>query len=95
MSGGLQHVDDLGSGPERCRLCGALAVGPCASCKSPVCGDCCVLTEGGDETWAICHRCEKRGGRSLAGAWGSLIRWSFGVTIGLALLALLAVWLSR
>jgi hypothetical protein len=64
----LQYHDDDGS-PATCVACGALAVGPCARCQSPVCGDCCVLTEGGTQPYAICFGCEGRGGRELGGAW--------------------------
>jgi hypothetical protein len=81
--GELRSVGDDGPRPERCRFCGALAVGPCASCRSPVCGDCCVLTEGGAKTWAICLACEKRGGTSLRGAWLAVLLW-----IGVPLLVL-------
>src|SRR5689334_20231448 len=38
----------------RCVHCGRLAVGPCARCDAPVCGDCCVLTDGGARIYAIC-----------------------------------------
>ncbi len=55
---------DDGPGPAHCKHCGALAVGPCARCHEPVCGDCCVLTEGGAKVWAICLACDRRAGRS-------------------------------
>ena len=64
--------------------CGALAVGPCARCHDPLCGDCCVITEGGATKFAICFRCEKRGGRSLAGPWRSLLLWLVGILVLLA-----------
>lgn len=69
----------------RCALCGAEAAGPCARCRSPVCGDCCTLTEGGSTTFAICLRCERRSGASLRPAWLGLLGW-----LGLVLLALAA-----
>ncbi len=65
-----------GDGPvARCKLCERTAVGPCARCRAPVCGDCCELTEGGATTFAICLTCVKRGGRSLAPGWLGLIGW--------------------
>ena len=73
MTGELQRVDD--GGPLRCSYCSSEAVGPCARCKRPVCGDCCVLTEGGAKLWAICLRCEERGGRSLVGGWALVLGW--------------------
>jgi hypothetical protein len=73
VTGQLRAVSD--DGPAPCSICGALAVGPCATCRSPVCGDCCVLTEGGARTWAICLRCERRGGRSLRGGWTLVAAW--------------------
>lgn len=38
-----------------------------------MCGDCCVLTTGGAETWAICLTCERHQGRSLRERWVSLL----------------------
>ena len=73
MSGQLQHVSD--DGPLRCYVCGAEAAGPCARCRKPVCGDCCVLTEGGAKLWAICTNCEARGGRSLLPGWMIVLSW--------------------
>jgi hypothetical protein len=73
VSGLLQHDD--GDGFERCSRCGGLAAGPCARCRAPVCGNCCVLTEGGAQPWAICLSCDKRGGRSMRRAWVSVIGW--------------------
>jgi hypothetical protein len=65
-----------GDGPvARCKLCERTAVGPCARCRAPVCGDCCELTEGGATIFAICLTCVKRGGRSLAPGWLGLLGW--------------------
>ncbi len=80
---GLQHVEDDGA---RCVYCARVAAGPCASCRRPVCADCCTLTEGGLKTFAICIRCEARGGRSMRSAWVGLLGW-----VGLVILALAAV----
>jgi hypothetical protein len=89
VSDGLQIAgDDV----ERCALCGRPAAGPCATCKRMVCGDCSVLTEGGVQTWAICHGCDRRGGRSLSSAWRSLGVWAALLLVALAGLAVLAVW---
>ncbi|HEY8944952.1 MAG TPA: hypothetical protein VIM73_11855 [Polyangiaceae bacterium] len=79
MSGGLLTHGD-GPPSARCSDCGVLAVGPCARCRRPVCGDCCVLTTGGASTWAICLECERRGGSSLRSGWWQVIGW-FAVPI--------------
>lgn len=84
MSGALQIVD--GGGPPRCSSCGAEAAGPCMRCHRLLCGDCCVLTEGGVQVYAICRRCASRGGRSLRPGW-----WSVAGLLGLVLLVLLGV----
>jgi hypothetical protein len=82
-----------GGGDARCALCGALAVGPCARCRAPICGDCCVLTTGGLTTFAICFRCERRGGASLGPGWAQVIGW-FMFPIAALLAALIALqWL--
>jgi hypothetical protein len=92
MSGGLQHAyDDVA----RCVHCGKIAVGPCASCKKPVCGDCCTLTEGGLTTFAICLECDRRGGRSLSSGWTRLLLGVFALLLALAAFALLSVVLLR
>ena len=95
MSGALQQ--EGGDGPvARCVRCGAQAVGPCARCRSPVCGDCCVLTDGGAKVWAICLACEDRGGRSLKTAWRGLLGFlAIPVLVLAALVALLAWYSSR
>jgi hypothetical protein len=74
--------DDL----ERCASCGALAAGPCARCGRPMCGDCVVLTEGGAGVWAVCTRCDKRGGRSLRAGWGAALFWLLVPILGLIVL---------
>lgn len=84
MSGALQTAGDELT---RCVHCGALAAGPCASCRKPVCGDCCTLTEGGVSVWAICLECDRKGGRSLVSPWRGVLR---GFAILLALLAMFA-----
>ena len=74
-----------GDGPvARCKLCEKTAVGPCARCRAPVCGDCCELTEGGATTFAICLTCVKRGGSSLAPAWLGLLGWLALIIVVLA-----------
>jgi hypothetical protein len=79
----LQHIDD--DSGARCVHCGTKAAGPCASCHSPVCGDCSTLTEGGVQVWAICLACANRKGRSLSGAWRSLVLWLAMLLAGIAL----------
>ena len=83
MSGQLQQVGD--DGPARCAMCGAEAAGPCARCRAPTCGDCSVLTEGGAKLWAICLRCEKRGGKSLLAGWAIVALWLGGILAVLAI----------
>jgi hypothetical protein len=73
-----------GDDEEKCALCGAPAVGPCASCRILVCGDCCVLTEGGSRKFAICLRCDRTKGRSLSAAWRSIGLWLVGLLLLLA-----------
>lgn len=76
-------------------MCGAEAVGPCASCRTFVCGDCCVLTEGGLETWAICVRCDRRKGRALGGGFRVVVTWLLVVLVALAIFAATSVLLLR
>jgi len=95
MTGQLQSVG--GDGPiARCITCGKKAVGPCARCHDPVCGDCCVLTEGGSKTFAICFACEDGGGRSLTRGWWTVLLWiALPILVLAALVALLAMAQSR
>ena len=93
MTGQLQEV---GGGPSaRCVECGVQAVGPCARCHEPVCGDCCVITEKGAKPWAICLTCDRTGGRSLAGGWWRVIAWVAGPIAVLALAVLLLELFAR
>jgi hypothetical protein len=85
-----------GDGPvARCKLCGAVAVGPCARCRVPVCGDCCTLTEGGATTSAVCHKCVRAGGASLSPAWIGLLGWLGLIVLGLAGIVVVIVLLRR
>lgn len=77
----------------RCVRCSAEAAGPCASCHAPVCGDCCVLTEGGARVWAICFGCEERRGRSLRRTWLGFLLWLSLPLAALALVVALLGWL--
>ncbi|HRI67587.1 MAG TPA: hypothetical protein PK156_25255 [Polyangium sp.] len=86
MSGELRLVDGGGGPTARCKHCGAQAVGPCAQCRGPVCGDCCVLTEGGVKVWAICLSCRNRSGSSLRRGWWMVLTW---LVVPILLLALL------
>ena len=83
--------DGGGGAAARCKHCGALAVGPCAQCRGPVCGDCCVLTEGGVKIWAICLSCRDHSGTSLRQGWWMVIRW---IALPLGLLLLVVVILE-
>jgi hypothetical protein len=89
MTGQLLTSGD-GGGFEHCASCGALAAGPCARCRKPLCGDCCVITEHGSKPWALCFACAKKGGRSLRSAWLGLLLW---LGLPLALLAALVTLL--
>lgn len=86
MSGQLLVSGDDG-GAVRCTLCTADAVGPCAHCRMPVCGDCCVLVEGSAKPWAVCMRCHRGGTVRLGSGWAGLLLWIGGLLM--ALLALL------
>jgi hypothetical protein len=94
MSGQLIGSGE-GGGLEHCAVCGALAAGPCASCRKPLCGDCCVLTTHGAGQWAICKACERKRGRSLAGAWLGLGGWLLMLLAALAVLVVLLYVLAR
>jgi hypothetical protein len=70
-------------------------MGPCARCRDPVCGDCCVLTEGGAKVWAICVTCDGRGGRSLRAGWIAVATWVLAPILGLAAILALLTLLKR
>lgn len=72
----------------RCSLCARAAVGPCARCRRSVCGDCCVLSDGGVSTFAICLVCN-RGGADLRRSWLSLLVWLGGLVLVLAVILVL------
>ena len=95
MSGALQDAGGGGPGIERCAFCSADAAGPCASCKRSVCGDCCTLTEGGAQVWAICLDCDRKKGRSLTRAWGGFGTWLIGLLVAMAAVIALLEWLDR
>jgi hypothetical protein len=88
MSGTLLSHGD-GGGFIHCVICRGDAAGPCARCRNPVCGDCCVLVDGSAGKWALCLRCERREGHTMRSAWWSLSIWL--VTPLLILIALLLV----
>ena len=93
MSGGLQLVGD--DGDAHCVHCGEVAVGPCARCDRPVCGDCCVLTEGGARTYAICIACDGRAGHSLRRDWLTVVAWVAGPLVLLAIAVAALAWFAR
>ncbi len=94
MTGQLQLAG--GGGDEaKCVTCGAQAVGPCARCHAPVCGNCCELTEGGAKTWALCLTCARSGAGSLSRGWWQVVLWIAGPIVLLALLVLLLEILAR
>lgn len=83
---------DDGGGFIHCALCGGDAAGPCARCRKPVCGDCCVLTEGTAGKWAICLDCDRRGGRKIDSGWYSVALWLIAPLLVLAGVLALLVW---
>ncbi len=87
----LSHGDD--GGFVHCVICGGDAAGPCARCRNPICGDCCVLTEGTAGKWAICVRCDARGGRKVASGWWAVAVWLVAPLLLLGALLALLVWL--
>jgi hypothetical protein len=56
-----------------------------------VCGDCCVLTTGGVGPFAICLRCDRRGGSSLSAGWHRVLGWVLG-PMALLFVALIAIY---
>ncbi|EYF02504.1 Hypothetical protein CAP_7126 [Chondromyces apiculatus DSM 436] len=54
-----------------------------------------MLTEGGARVWAICLRCDARGGRSLRGGWWMVISWIALPILALAAAVALLEWLTR
>lgn len=90
---GLQLVEH--DGPPRCVVCGAEAVGPCRRCDAMVCGDCCVLTEGGADVHAICVRCDRRGGRDLGVGYRALARSLLLGFLALVAFVVAMIWLTR
>ena len=89
----LRHVGDDGGGFEHCFLCHGLAAGPCARCRRPVCGNCCVLTDGGAHTWAVCLSCDERGGRSLKSGWVVVLGWIARPILALIAAIVILYWL--
>jgi hypothetical protein len=87
VTGMLQHSGD---GPvATCVGCGVQAVGPCARCHAPLCGDCCIISEGGAKKWAVCASCADKGASSLSSGWTNLVLWIMAPIAALALL----IWL--
>lgn len=81
----LAYRDDDGS-PATCVHCGAVAAGPCARCDAPLCGDCCVITDGGTKPYAICRGCAGSVGTELRSAWLGVVGWFVLPIVGLAAL---------
>ena len=92
MTGQLQGYGD-GGGIIHCTICGADAAGPCARCKTPVCGNCCVLVEKSAGQWAICVHCDRRGGRSVQRGWSAAALWLLAPIGALVLILVLLNWL--
>ncbi len=52
-----------------------------------------MLTEGGSKLWAICLRCEKRGGKTLLPGWVVVGAWLLGILAALGgLVALIEIY---
>lgn len=90
MSQLISHGD--GGGFIHCTICGGDAAGPCARCRKPVCGDCCVLTEGTAAQWAICLDCDHRGGRQINAGWFSVALWLVAPLVLLACILAALLW---
>jgi hypothetical protein len=82
-----------GGGFVHCVICGGDAAGPCARCRNPVCGNCCVLTTGTAGKFAICVACERRGGRDARSGWFALSAWLVLPIVVLVVLLGLLMWL--
>lgn len=59
-----------------------------------MCGDCCVLTDGGAQTWAICLDCDRKQGRSLSSRWSGFGLWLVGILVAIAALIALLEWIA-
>ncbi len=79
----------------RCGVCGGLAAGPCARCRIPLCGDCCVISAHGANQWAVCRRCHERGGSSLRRGWLRVGTWLLLPLVVLAALVVLLALVAR
>lgn len=94
MTGQLQ-VAGGGGDLARCVHCGVEAVGPCARCHVPLCGECCVIEDVGAKPWAICRDCDATGtGEDVRSGWWSVALWVGGPIVILALAVLLLAWLT-
>ncbi len=73
-----------------CTLCGAIAAGPCATCRAMVCGDCCEVTGGSVKRVAVCTRCAAAG-RGAVGwrAWAPILVPLVSLAFGLAVVVFL------
>ena len=54
-----------------------------------------MLTDGGAKVWAVCLRCEKKGGKSLSSGWLAVLSWIALPTLGLGVLLLLLGTIAR
>lgn len=52
-----------------------------------------MLTTGGITTFAICLRCERRGGQSLAAAWRRVLGWILLPMLALLFVLVVVYWL--
>lgn len=80
---------DGGGATATCKHCGAQAAGPCARCHVPLCGDCCVMSEGRVGVFAVCRDCAADGATDTAGPWAAVLRTFLLPIVGLALLLVL------
>lgn len=71
-----------------CTLCGAVASGPCATCKRMVCVECCEVTGGSVKKVAVCTRCADQGrGRVGWRAWAPILLPLTGLAVVLVVIA--------
>lgn len=76
-----------------CVFCHAPASGPCATCQTLICVDCCELRGGAVKTVAVCKRCVEEG-RGHVG-WRAWLRTLAPWLLGFSVLALVAMLIAR
>lgn len=86
---------DDGAANATCKHCGGVAAGPCLRCHAPLCGDCCVISEGSVEVYAICRDCAAEGAGELSSRWAPVLRLLLWPIAALLLLLVVLSLLTR